>query len=113
MGGSLRVRAFWGRAVVSTNSMPVGQFLVGNFANCAIADRMGAVIDISPSHDDYFIKNKLAIRCEERISVVSLDSGRSLRYGSVLTLDPVKFHPHTANVRGGGAGRGWLPRAGC
>ncbi len=82
LGGVLRVRTYWGRPVVSTTAITAGTFLVGNFANGVIGDRQGATIDVSDSHDDYFIRNKLALRVEERLSVVSLDSGRSMRYGS-------------------------------
>ncbi len=82
LGGTLRVRTLWGRPTVSTNVMPVGKFLAGNFNNAVIGDRMGAVIDVSSEHSDYFVRNKLAVRAEERLSLVSLDSGRSMRYGS-------------------------------
>jgi HK97 family phage major capsid protein len=35
-----------------------------------IYDRQDAVIDLSTDYDDYFVKNKVAIRAEERLTVV-------------------------------------------
>lgn len=60
----------WGRAVVETTAMTSGQFLVGAFQMAAqIWDRMDAVIDVSTEHQDFFIKNLVAIRCEERLAL--------------------------------------------
>jgi len=80
-GGVLSVPTVWNRPVVATTAMPVGHFLAGNFANAVIGDRQGATIDMSDSHDDYFIKNKIAVRAEERVSLAVLRTA-SLIYGS-------------------------------
>lgn len=61
----------WGRAVVPTASMTVGQFLTGAFdIGAAIYDREGVSIRVSDQHSDYFTRNLVAILCEERLTLV-------------------------------------------
>lgn len=60
----------WGLDVVPSNSLPVGKFLVGNFANAAtIYDRMTPVVLLSTEDRDNFIRNMVTILCEERIAL--------------------------------------------
>jgi HK97 family phage major capsid protein len=60
--------ALWGVPCAVTNAIPQGTFLVGGFATgAALYIRMDGVIEVSDSHSDYFVRNKLAIRCEERL----------------------------------------------
>lgn len=82
LGGTLQVPTIWNRPVVVTNTIAAGYFLAGDFSMAVIGDRMGATIDVSESHDDFFVKNKLAIRCEERLSFAVLRPG-AFRYGSL------------------------------
>jgi len=80
-GSSLPV-TIWGLPVAVTTRMTVGKFLVGNFRNyCMGFDRMQSRIDISTEHEDYFIKNMVAIRAEERIAL-AIFKGAAFRYGS-------------------------------
>lgn len=66
----LRQPSVWGRPVVPTNSMPTNTFLVGAFALAAqLWDREEASVRISESHDDFFVKNMVAILCEERLAL--------------------------------------------
>jgi len=68
--GGLPVPTLWNRPVVETDAMPVSRFLVGKFQGSVIGyDRMQSRVDVSTEHSDYFIKNKVAIRAEERITV--------------------------------------------
>ena len=61
----------WGLPVVATNSMTLGQFLVGGFrANCALYDRQSATVEISREHSDYFVRNLAAILVEQREALV-------------------------------------------
>jgi HK97 family phage major capsid protein len=61
----------WGRNVVATQSMTQGQFLTGAFdLGAAIYDREGVSIRMSDQHDTFFIKNLVAILCEERLALV-------------------------------------------
>lgn len=66
--GVMVSRTIWGKTLVVTNSMPANSFLVGDSRQAEIRDRMEAMIDISESHDDYFVKNKVAILAEERLA---------------------------------------------
>lgn len=61
----------WGKPVVITDAITVGTALTGDFAQWSrIYRRMGVRIDISDSHDVFFIANKLAIRAEERMTLI-------------------------------------------
>lgn len=60
----------WGLRVVVTPSITSGTFLVGNSVKASIRDREEVNIEISTEHSDYFIKNMVAIRCEERLALV-------------------------------------------
>ena len=58
----------WRLPIVPTNSMTQGRFLVADF-NCAqIWDRQEAFVGVAEQHDDFFIRNMVAILCEERIA---------------------------------------------
>jgi HK97 family phage major capsid protein len=60
----------WGKRVVESDSIPVGDFLVGAFGMGAMLfDRMQAVIDVSYEHGTNFIENEATVRCEERIGL--------------------------------------------
>ncbi len=82
LGGTLRVPTYWSMPVVATNSMPQGKCLAGDFSKAVIYDRMNATVDISEQHSDYFVKNKIAIRCEERLLLAVLRPS-AFRYGSI------------------------------
>lgn len=59
----------WGLPVVWTNSMAVGDFLVGAFETATqIYDRMDPEVLVSDEDRDNFIKNMLTIRGEERLA---------------------------------------------
>jgi HK97 family phage major capsid protein len=70
LGGVMTVPTLWGYPVVRSNSLASGTFLVGNFNMAEVFDRQDAVIDISTEHSTYFTENKVAIRAEERLTVV-------------------------------------------
>lgn len=62
--------SLWGKPVVATPSIPIGQFLVGAFAQGAqIWDREDATIRVSDQHENFFIKNMVAILAEERLAL--------------------------------------------
>jgi len=67
---SAGVPRLWGLPVVECDSMAASQFLVGAFnAGAAIWDRADATIEVSREHDDFFIRNTVAILAEERLAL--------------------------------------------
>lgn len=76
----------WTLPVVPTPSMLQGHFLVGGFGLAAqIFDRQDPTIFLSDSHADYFIKNMLAVLCEERLAL-AVKRPAALVYGSLTTM---------------------------
>ncbi|MGE5501041.1 MAG: phage major capsid protein, partial [Ignavibacteriales bacterium] len=72
----------WQVAVVPTPSMTAGHFLVGGFAQAAqIYDRQDPEILIADQHADFFVKNMLAILCEERLAL-AVKLPEALIYGA-------------------------------
>ncbi|MEI9812924.1 MAG: phage major capsid protein [Acidobacteriota bacterium] len=72
----------WGVPVAATTALPRGYFLVADFDQaCAVFNRQPPTIEISDSHADYFQRNMLAVRCEERISLAMWNAG-GLVYGA-------------------------------
>lgn len=60
----------WGRDVVSTQAMPLGRFLVGDFAaHAQIFDRQDANVAISFENKDNFERNMATLRIEERLAL--------------------------------------------
>ena len=62
----------WGLDVVATTSIAAGTFLVGsgNPAASEIRDRMSVQVEISTEHQDFFVKNLVAIRGEKRLALI-------------------------------------------
>lgn len=78
----------WGLPVVPTTRMTEGRVLIGAFNTMAqVFDKGGVSVDMSNSHDDFFIKNKVAVRAEKREALavyrpaafgeVAIDTGES------------------------------------
>jgi HK97 family phage major capsid protein len=50
--------------------MTAGTFLTGAFAlGAAVWDREDATIRVADEHDDFFVRNMVAILCEERVAL--------------------------------------------
>jgi HK97 family phage major capsid protein len=76
----------WGAPVVSTNSMTAGTFLAGAFdLAAAIWDREDASVRVAEQHDDFFVKNMVAILCEER-TTLTVYRTTALVKGSLPTI---------------------------
>jgi len=72
----------FGVAVVLSNHMPAGKFLIGNLAGAAtIYQRQGAVVEMGFVNDD-FTKNLVTIRAEERIGL-GVDRPSAIMYGDI------------------------------
>lgn len=60
----------WGLRTVISQRAPLGFPLVGNFRQGGQVWRRGGVrLEMSNSHDDYFVKNLIAVRAEERVAL--------------------------------------------
>lgn len=62
----------WGRPAVISTAMPSGQFLAGSASSALLVDRQDATVEVSSEHSDYFVKNMLAVRAEERLALLNL-----------------------------------------
>ena len=63
----------FGLDVVSTTSIASGTFLIGsgNPVAAEIRDRMEMQVELSTSHQDFFVKNLVAVRAEKRLALVT------------------------------------------
>lgn len=60
----------WGMRVVVTTAIAAGTALVGAFRTAAqIFRKSGITVEASNGYSDYFVKNKTAIRAEERLAL--------------------------------------------
>jgi HK97 family phage major capsid protein len=64
--------SLFGLDVVYTTSIAFNQFLVGSGSPIAseIRDRMEMQVEISTEHQDYFVRNMVAIRAEKRLALI-------------------------------------------
>ena len=75
----------WGLPVAVTPSIVANTSLTGAFKSCAqIFDHGGLRVDVSNSHSDFFIKNLVAIRAEERLALAVY---RPLAFGTATGLN--------------------------
>jgi HK97 family phage major capsid protein len=63
--------------VIHTPSIAAGQFLIGSGDPAAseIRDRMQLQVEVSTEHQDFFIKNLVAVRAEKRLALVTKRPG--------------------------------------
>lgn len=67
--------SIWGIPVVVTPAQTLGEFTVGAFSRAGfIADREDVTIRLSDQHSDFFVRNLVAILCEERLALVIVRS---------------------------------------
>ncbi len=82
---SLPTASVWGTPVVVTPSIVANTALVGAFATMSQVFRKGGLrIEASNSHQDFFIKNLVAIRAEERLALAVYRPGA---FGTVTALN--------------------------
>lgn len=73
----------FGVPLVPTQAMAPRKFLVGNFqAAATLYDRWTPRVEVSTEHDDFFIKNLVAILAEERIGL-GVKQEDALVYGDI------------------------------
>jgi HK97 family phage major capsid protein len=84
--GSVAAANLWGLPVVVTPNQPQGTGWVGAFKTGGQIFRHGGIrIDATNSHADFFVKNLVAIRAEERIALAVY---RPSAFGQVSDLTP-------------------------
>jgi HK97 family phage major capsid protein len=88
LGGGPFVQAvqpqLWGMPVAVTPAQAAGTAWVGAFnAACQIFRRGGFRVEASNSHQDFFVKNLVAIRAEERLALCVYRPGA---IGSVINM---------------------------
>jgi HK97 family phage major capsid protein len=84
-GASLVASSLWGLPVAVTPAIAAGTGLVGAFKTGAQVFRHGGIrVESSNSHQDYFVKNLVAIRAEERLALATY---RPAAFGTVTALD--------------------------
>lgn len=59
----------WGKSVVQSYGFDLGDFLVGSSLAATIYDREEVTVRVAEQHADFFIKNMIAILCEERLAL--------------------------------------------
>jgi HK97 family phage major capsid protein len=71
--GELIAPVLFGLQVLSTVNISAGTFLVGSSSPTAteIRDRMELMVEASTEHQDFFIKNLVAIRAEKRLALIT------------------------------------------
>lgn len=57
----------WGKQIVESHGMAVGDFLAGSGFAATVYDREEVSVRVAEQHQDFFIKNMVAILCEERV----------------------------------------------
>lgn len=65
-GASPRI---WGKRVVESHSLDVGDFLAGSAFAATIYDREQVTVRIAEQHANFFIENMVAVLCEERLAL--------------------------------------------
>ncbi|MBX9759446.1 MAG: phage major capsid protein [Beijerinckiaceae bacterium] len=71
-----QVQRLWSLPVARSSSMSSDKFLVGAFKRGAqIFDRQDATVEVSTEHSDYFTKNLVAIRAEQRLALAVYRTG--------------------------------------
>lgn len=68
-----QLNTLWGLRVVVTEAMTADTLLVGDFRQAVVADRQQSTIYVSDSHNDWFVRNILAVLAEERLGFGVLD----------------------------------------
>lgn len=67
--GGIAANNIWGLPVVVTARETLHTALVGSFQQAMIFQRSGLTVEATNSHDDFFQKNLVAIRAEERLAL--------------------------------------------
>jgi HK97 family phage major capsid protein len=64
-----QVARVWTIPVVATQAMTANKFMVGASVGAQIFDRQDATVEISTEHSDFFARNMVLLRAEERLAL--------------------------------------------
>lgn len=79
--GSAAPQVLFGVPVVTTTSMTIDKWLIGDFQRAAtLYDRWLPRVEVSTEHSDFFVKNLVAILAEQRLAL-AVKNGTALTYG--------------------------------
>jgi HK97 family phage major capsid protein len=70
--------------IVTCAAMAENQFLCGDFSQCVLRVRQDVTVDVSTEHSDFFTRNMIAIRAEQRVALVTY-SGAAFVKGTLQT----------------------------
>lgn len=79
-------QVLWGVGLALSVAMPAGQYLVGDFQRgTELLYRMAATVEISTEHSDFFVRNLIAVKAEERLGLAT-KMPSSFRKGALTTV---------------------------
>ena len=61
-------RTLWGVPIVESEAMASGNALLGDFSKAVLWDREQTTVTMTDSHEDFFVRNLVAILAEERVA---------------------------------------------
>lgn len=83
-----QLQRLWRLPVATTSGMAAGKFLIGAFKRGAqVFDRQDATVEVSTEHSDFFTKNLVAIRAEQRLALAVYRTGAFIKgdFAAALT----------------------------
>ena len=61
-------RTLWGLPIVESEAITAGHALLGDFSKAVLWDREQTTVTMTDSHEDFFVRNLVAILAEERVA---------------------------------------------
>lgn len=65
---SMGPRTLWGIPIVESEAITAGHALLGDFSKAVLWDREQTTVTMTDSHEDFFVRNLVAILAEERVA---------------------------------------------
>lgn len=75
----------WGKQVVESHGLAAGDFIAGSGFAATVYDREEVTVRVAEQHGDFFIKNMVAILCEERLGF-TVERSAAVVTGDFTTL---------------------------
>lgn len=77
----------WGKQIVESHGMAADEFLAGSGFAATVYDREEVTVRVAEEHSDFFVKNMIAILCEERVGF-TVERPAALVTGSFPAIVP-------------------------